>query len=200
MLKRICSITAALVLLATAVQAADISKALVVVFGHEGGLQCDRNDPGNWTSGKVGVGRSGCTKYGIATNSYQNIDIRHLTIQQAARIYERDYWNPLHLSELKSQGIATEVFDTAVNCGTKSSAMILQKTCNHLNGKGKDYPLDGRITSETIRWINDYTRIKSNRVRFWKLLNGYQLGRYLQIVDRNPRMDMYLNSWLSRVW
>ena len=40
--------------------AADINKALVVVFGHEGGLQCDRNDPGNWTGGKVGVGRAGC--------------------------------------------------------------------------------------------------------------------------------------------
>lgn len=180
--------------------AADINKALVVVFGHEGGLQCDRNDPGNWTGGKVGVGRAGCTKFGIATNSYPNLDIRNLTIQKAAKIYERDYWNPLHLSELKSQAIATEVFDTAVNCGAKSSALILQKTCNHLNGKGKDYPLNGRITSDTIRWINDYTVKKSNRTRFWKLLNGYQLGRYIQIVDANPRMTRYLNSWLSRVW
>lgn len=180
--------------------AADINKALVVVFGHEGGLQCDRLDPGNWTGGKVGVGRAGCTKYGIATNSYPNLDIRNLTIKQAARIYERDYWNPLHLSELKSQGIATEVFDTAVNCGAKSSALILQKTCNHLNGKGKDYPLDGRITSDSVRWINEFTVKKSNRTRFWKLLNGYQLGRYIQIVDANPRMTRYLNSWLSRVW
>ncbi|NJD38432.1 MAG: hypothetical protein FIA89_08970 [Geobacter sp.] len=180
--------------------AADINKALVVVFGHEGGLQCDRLAPGNWTGGKVGVGRAGCTKYGIATNSYPNLDIRNLTIKQAARIYERDYWNPLHLSELKSQGIATEVFDTAVNCGAKSSALILQKTCNHLNGKGKDYPLDGRITSDSVRWINEFTVKKSNRTRFWKLLNGYQLGRYIQIVDANPRMTRYLNSWLSRVW
>lgn len=180
--------------------AADINKALAVVFGHEGGLQCDPNDPGNWTGGKVGSGRAGCTKFGIATNSYPNLDIRRLTIQQAARIYERDYWNPLRLSELKSQAIATEVFDTAVNCGTKSSALILQKTCNHLNGKGKDYPLDGRITVETIQWINEYTKKKSNRTRFWKLLNGYQLGRYIQIVDKNPRMERYLNSWLSRVY
>jgi len=49
--------------------AADIQKSLTVVFGHEGGLQCDYSDPGNWTGGKVGVGRHGCTKYGIATNT-----------------------------------------------------------------------------------------------------------------------------------
>jgi len=27
--------------------AADIQKSLTVVFGHEGGLQCDYSDPGN---------------------------------------------------------------------------------------------------------------------------------------------------------
>ena len=193
-------ITVCSLLLTSNSYAADVNKALTVVFGHEGGLQCDSNDPGNWTKGRVGQGRKGCTKFGIATNSYPNLDIRHLTIQQAAKIYKRDYWDPLKLSGLKSQGIATEVFDTAVNCGAGSSARILQRTCNHLNGKGKDYPVDGKITLETINWINSYTRTKSNRVRFWKLLNGYQLGRYLEIVDRNPRMDRYLNSWLSRVW
>ena len=195
-------ITTILFILSTCstVYAADINKALTVVFGHEGGLQCDRNDLGNWTTGKVGIGMHGCTKYGIATNSYPNIDIRRLTLARAAKIYERDYWNPLRLGGLKSQGIATEVFDTAVNCGMLTSGRILQRVCNHLNGKGKDYPVNGHITPETINWINKYTRTKSNRVRFWKLLNGYQLGRYIDIVDRNPRMDRYLNSWLSRVW
>jgi len=179
--------------------AADIQKSLTVVFGHEGGLQCDRNDPGNWTGGKVGAGRHGCTKYGIATNTYPLEDIRHLTLKRAGELYKRDFWNPLHLSELKSQGIATEIFDTAVNCGVGMSGRIVQRVCNHLNGRGKDYPVNGRIDAETVRWINQYTRPRPNRVRFYKLLNGYQLGRYLDIIDKNPRMDKYLNSWLGRV-
>lgn len=179
--------------------AADIQKSLAVVFGHEGGLQCDKSDPGNWTGGKVGVGRHGCTKFGIATNTYPNLDIRNLTIKQASNIYRRDFWNPLHLGELKSQGIATEIFDTAVNCGVGMSGRIVQRVCNHLNGRGKDYPVDGRLTSDTIRWINWYTQERPNRLRYYKLLNGYQLGYYIQIVDRNPRMGRYLNSWLSRV-
>lgn len=181
------------------VYAADINKALTVVFGHEGGLQCDPSDPGNWTGGRVGYGRQGCTKFGIATNTYPQLDIRNLTTQQAAKLYERDFWNPLRLTELKSQGIATEIFDTAVNCGVGTSGRIVQRCCNHLNGRGKYYPVNGRISGETVWWLNEYTRSKSNRLRFYKLLNGYQLGRYIEIADKNPRMDRYLTSWLSRV-
>ena len=32
------------------------------VVGHEGGLSLDRNDRGNWTSGKIGVGSLNGTK------------------------------------------------------------------------------------------------------------------------------------------
>jgi lysozyme family protein len=179
--------------------AADIQKSLAVVFGHEGGLQCDPSDPGNWTGGKVGVGRVGCTKFGIATNTYPNLDIRNLTLSQAGKLYEHDFWIPLRLSDLKSQGIATEIFDTAVNCGVGMSARIVTRCCNHLNGKGRDFPVASRISPETVTWINEYTRSKTNRVRFYKLLNGYQLGRYIDIANANPRMEKYLNSWLSRV-
>lgn len=180
-------------------EAADVKKALEVVFGHEGGLQCDRDDPGNWSGGKVGAGKQGCTKFGIATNSYPNLDIRHLTIAQAATIYEQDYWKPLRLSQFKSQGLATEIFDTAVNCGVGTAARIVSRCCNHLNGRGADFPVTSKITDETIWWLNEYTRTKSNRVRFYKLLNGYQLGRYIDIANKNPKMDRYLVSWLSRV-
>ena len=182
-----------------AVYAADITKTLETIYGHEGGLQCDKDDPGNWTGGRVGIGRQGCTKFGIATNTYPKEDIRHLTLTRAGELYKRDFWNPLHLSELKSQGLATEIMDTAVNCGAGTAGRIVQRVCNHLNGRGKDYPVDGRVTSDTVRWINWCTAEKGNRLRFYKLLNGYQLGRYIEITDRNPRMGKYLNSWLSRV-
>lgn len=180
-------------------QAADISKTLAVIYGHEGGLQCDKSDPGNWSGGRVGKGFQGCTKYGIATNTYPNEDIRNLSLKRAGELYKRDFWTPLHLSEMKSQGLATEIMDTAVNCGVGTAGRILQRVCNHLNGQGKDYPVNGRITSDNIRWLNWYTSEQGNRLRVYKLLNGYQLGRYLEIIDKNPKMAKYLNSWLSRV-
>lgn len=179
------------------VHAADAGKSLVVIFGHEGGLQCDPADPGNWTGGKVGVGRQGCTKYGIATNSYPTTNIRKLSLEQAATIYKRDYWTPLHLSELESQGLATEVLDTAVNCGVGTAANMLVELVNIFGPA--NYKLKGTVNSEQIEWINKYTRKKTNRVTFYKALNVLQGERYLYILQRNNKMMKYSNSWFSRV-
>jgi len=55
-----------------------------VLIGHEGGYSDDRNDPGNWTGGKVGVGELLGTKYGVAANSYPMEDIQGLTLETSA--------------------------------------------------------------------------------------------------------------------
>jgi lysozyme family protein len=176
---------------------ADVQKALVVVFGHEGGLQCDRDDPGNWTGGKVGSGRQGCTKFGIATNTYPNEDIRNLTIARAAVLYRRDFWDPNHLGEFESQALATEIFDTSVNCGVGTGGNIVIKLVNIFGPA--HYKLTGRVNAEQVEWINKFTRKKTNRTVFYKCLNTLQGERYLDIITRNPRMIKYLNSWFSRV-
>jgi len=186
-----------LLLIAAPTWAASPEKALVVVFGHEGGLQCDPSDPGNWTGGKVGLGKQGCTKYGIATNTYPKEDIKKLTIERAAVLYKRDFWNPLRLSEFESQGIATEIFDTAVNCGVGAGGNIVIQLVNIFGPA--HYKLTGRPNAEQVEWINKYTRKKSNRVTFYKALNVLQGERYLMILRNNPRMMRYSNSWFSRV-
>lgn len=177
--------------------AADVKKSLTVVFGHEGGLQCDRDDPGNWTGGKVGIGRQGCTKFGIATNTYPTLDTRNLTIQQAAKLYERDFWNPIRLSEFESQGLATEIFDTSVNCGVYAGGNIVIHLVNIFGPA--HYKLNGKVNAEMVEWINQYTRKKTNRVTFYKALNALQGERYLSIIERNPKMMKYSNSWFARV-
>ena len=179
-------------------QAADLDKALVVIFGHEGGLQCDKNDPGNWTSGRVGVGRKGCTKFGIATNTYPNEDIRNMTKARAAYLYRRDFWNPLMLDGLKSQGVATEILDTAVNCGRGTAANMVVKACNYLHPLSP-FAVNGKMSMQVINFINVYTTKRSDRVVFWKVLNVLQGQRYLQIAERNPRMQRYLTGWFKRV-
>jgi len=186
-----------LCVLPCAVHAADAGKALVVVFGHEGGLQCDPSDPGNWTGGKVGYGKQGCTKFGIATNTYPKEDIRNLTLARAAVLYKRDFWKPLRLDELESQALATEIFDTSVNCGVGTGANILIQLVNIFGPAS--YKLTGKVNAEQIEWINKYTRKKTNRTTFYKALNVLQGERYLMIIQRNPKMMKYSNSWFSRV-
>lgn len=51
-------------------------KAFDRLIGHEAGYSNDRRDPGNWTGGIVGKGQLKGTKFGIAANTYPNLDIK----------------------------------------------------------------------------------------------------------------------------
>lgn len=187
-----------MLLICSQAYAADVKKALVITFGHEGGLQCDKNDPGNWTGGKIGKGRAGCTKFGIATNTYSNIDIRNLTVDKAAKLYERDFWNPNHLTEFERQELANEIFDTSVNCGVRTGGNMVIKLVNIFGPA--HYPLNGKVNSEMVEWINQHTKKSMDFKTFFKALNVLQGQRYLAIMDTNPRMLRYGNSWFSRVY
>lgn len=188
--------------------AADCKTALVTIFRNEGGYQCDRNDSGNWTGGKVGKGILKGTKYGIAASSYPKVDIKALTLDQAARYYERDYFQPLGLEKVKSQWLANMVFDTAVNCGVGTAAILATRTINVLNGQGEDMPVDPALTSREIEWINDFTRTrmfggekdKSRRALFGSIFKEMRSRRYVAIVRHDPTKLRYLPTWLERTY
>ena len=76
------------------------------VLAHEGAYSDDRSDPGNWTGGRVGSGVLKGTKYGIAANTYPNLDIRNLTRDQAVEIYRRDFWEASQADELMVSTVA----------------------------------------------------------------------------------------------
>ncbi|KWT77357.1 glycosyl hydrolase 108 family protein [Candidatus Magnetominusculus xianensis] len=54
--------------------------AVRFVLDAEGGYVNDPDDPG------------GETKYGISKRAYPSLDIKSLTIEDAKRLYRRDYW------------------------------------------------------------------------------------------------------------
>ena len=180
--------------------AADCQKALTTIFGHEGGYQCLKNDSGNWTGGKVGKGVLKGTKYGIAAASYPKEDIKNLTLDRASLYYDRDYWSPLRLSGLKSQGLATTFLDTAVNCGTGAAAILVEKTCNMLNGNGSDYPLNAQITPQMVTWINAYTKPREQRVLFYLVFQALRSERYVAIAKLDKNKRHFLDDWLLRTW
>ena len=115
------------------------------VVGHEGGLSLDRNDRGNWTSGKIGVGSLNGTKYGISAMAYPHLDIRNLTLQDAKDIYRRDYWNKLRCDDLPT-GIDYLTFDSGVNHGNSRAAKFLQTAVGA--------SADGIIGEKTIAKVN----------------------------------------------
>jgi lysozyme family protein len=96
----------------------------------EGGLSLDRNDPGNWTGGKVGVGELKGTKYGVSAKSYPHLDIRNLTPQQAMEIFYLDFWLKPRFNQIPVPQMAKRLFDLGVNCGPGTAAKMLQRAVN----------------------------------------------------------------------
>src|SRR5690348_16645803 len=88
---------------------AQVQPAVAEAFGAEGGKNCRHDDPGN----KRPDGTWGCTMYGFAPRVYG--DKVPDNLEDAARMYERDFWKPLHLRQLNSQIIANAIFLAAIN-------------------------------------------------------------------------------------
>ena len=92
----------------------NFDRCVRAVLSEEGGLSDHQQDPG------------GLTKYGISQRAYPNLDIRRLTMDEAIELYRRDYWNPVHGTDLPAS-LALLVFDSAVNQGVGTAARLLQK-------------------------------------------------------------------------
>jgi lysozyme family protein len=102
-------------------------KALEVTLSQEAGYTDDPEDRGNWTSGKVGEGELKGTKYGISAMSYPHLDIKALTLVDAAAIYKRDYWDTLQADALPP-ATALVAFDICVNSGVGTARRFLALT------------------------------------------------------------------------
>lgn len=114
---------------------------LAVTLGFEGGYSTDPRDPGNWTGGKVGKGILKGTKEGIAASSYPSLDIKNLSDDTIAAIYERDYFLPLQGYQLPA-GPNLATFDYGVNSGVNRAAKALQKAAG--------VKQDGKIGAATL--------------------------------------------------
>ena len=97
-----------------------------IIVGVEGGFTADRADPGNWTGGRVGVGRLVGTKFGIAAASFPTLDIAGLTQAQAEAIYRSLYWARI-AGDSQPAPLALLVFDAAVNNGVTRAVTWLQQ-------------------------------------------------------------------------
>jgi lysozyme family protein len=148
----------------------NFDKAFERLIAHEGGYSDDSRDPGNWTGGKVGVGTCKGTKYGLAANTYPNLDIKNLTIEQAKEIYKRDWWDKLGADQLHP-AIVFQLWDFAVNAGKCRAVKELQQVAG--------VPDDGIIGPATIAAvkkldINDVLLgLTAERLRFYTSLSTF---------------------------
>ncbi|WP_252718569.1 glycoside hydrolase family 108 protein [Acinetobacter soli] len=154
------------------------------LIGHEGVYSNDRNDPGNWTGGKVGLGKLLGTKFGLAANTYPNLDIKNLTLTQAKEIYKKDWWDKLGADGIHS-AIVFQLWDFAINAGIERAVMELQQA---IGFTGKQ--VDGKLGPATKAKVNEFDlndvllTLTAERLKFYTSLSTW------------PR---YGKGWTNRV-
>ena len=170
---------------------ADFSVAVKITLSptHEGGFQDNKNDVGNWTGGKVGVGELKGTNMGISARWYPALDIKNLTVEQASSIYELKYWNPLY-SQIKEQDIANKLFDLGVLMGQGTAVKILQDTLR----PQFDIVPDGSFGPKTLEAVNASEPTS--------LLLAYKtalVAHAISLGAANPLMREDVATWIRRI-
>lgn len=139
------------------------------VIGAEGGFTKNKYDPGNWQGGKVGEGQLKGTKFGIAANTYPELDIENLTAEQAKLIYYRDWWTKLDMLRF-SDAMQYQMFDAAFNHGMRNASKIYQRAVGAVDdgvigpktlAKAATLSEDDRLLRFLAARIQFYTSLKT---------------------------------------
>lgn len=148
----------------------NFDQAFERLIGHEAGYSIDPKDPGNWTGGRTNVGLLKGTKFGIASNTYPDVDIKNLTLAIAKAIYKRDWWMKIDADNIDG-AIVFQLWDFAVNAGMSTAKRALQRAV-----KVGDDGQFGPITIAAIQksGVSDVLlRFNAQRLRFYTSLSTW---------------------------
>lgn len=157
---------------------ADFVPAFEFLLPHEGGYVNDDDDPG------------GETKYGITKRTYPDLDIKNLTVAEAASIYLRDWWSKYPFSGIGSQQIANKVFDLAVNMGTQQAFLLTQRACCDV---GQPVICDGKLGVITLKAINS-----CDQDQLLEAIRNQAVEFYTDLEAKRPTNSKFLAGWLKR--
>lgn len=151
------------------------------VISNEGNFQNAQGDRGNWTGGKIGVGKLVGTKFGLSAMTYPDLDIPNLTVDQAKEIYYRDWWVKLEM-DLFKPSLACQMFDAAINHGMHNASAMLQRAVGVAD--------DGVLGPATKRAI-DIMTLDDILMCF--------LGERLEFMTYVGTWDTYGKGWARRI-
>jgi lysozyme family protein len=175
------------------------SHIIEITLKHEGGYVNDPDDPGAETY--KGISR----RYNPTWPGWELVDAckrnkldmdANIELQSLVwKFYYGRYMSPFR--RINNQDIKAELFDTAVNMSMVTASEMLQVALNLMNRNEKDYDdlvVDGDIGPNTLMAYS-----KANKKILLKVLNGLQFMRYVEIVEKTPKMEKFFNGWMQRV-
>lgn len=154
----------------------------------EGGYANNPNDRGGETYRGVTARTwaAYCAQHGITS------PLRKMTQAQWADLMQTGYWDTLRASSLRSQSVANQVSDFAVNAGVSRAARTLQQAVNAAN-HNTALAVDGRVGAKTIAAANAL----SPSVLYWTF-RDLRTAYYRSLAASSPRQATFLRGWLRR--
>lgn len=171
---------------------AEFNKAIEPLLENEGLYSNDPKDSG------------GETVWGVSRNNFPDIPLWGMVdklkgsiyfpdnirqndeIKKAVReFYYANFWQPIKANEIFDQTEANNLFDFAVNSGSKQAVKIAQRALNVID--------DGVVGLGTLLALNDcdpeifILRFKIEKIKF-----------YCSIVDNKPEQIRFLKGWIKR--
>lgn len=139
--------------------------------------------------------RGGWTFAGIAENFWPDWpgwpivksgkeDDPHLT-QLVRDFYKDHFWDKLKLGALENKIVAYNIFDFAVNAGTRTSGKLAQIAVEAIP--------DGVIGPKSISALNS-----ADQEEFELKFALAKIKRYIHITDRNRSQTRFLRGWIKR--
>jgi lysozyme family protein len=185
----------------------NFENAVNFILKNEGGYSNDEADSGGETY--MGISR----KYNPMWEGWEIIDGAKENYSSASRwfkeeldkynikekvinFYKKNYWDPLRLSNIKINKVATKILDMSVNLGIPRTASIVQM-CVNMCGFN-ELKLDNIIGSNTINLLNSVTE-KDGGDLLLKLLTLQQGHIYMKICQLNSSQEKFIRGWINRL-
>lgn len=146
----------------------NFGECLKFTLKYEGGYADHPSDPGGATN--FGITRATLARW--RGKPVSKAQVKALTKDEAAKIYERYYWRPIRGDELPV-GVDLVTFDFAVNSGVSRGAIALQRSANVAD--------DGKIGPVTLKAVNDLSasvlidRVCAERLAFLTRLKTWRV-------------------------
>jgi lysozyme family protein len=169
-------------------------RCIDVVLRNEGGFQDNPNDPGNYVNGVLKG-----TNFGIAAKYFPSEDIKNLTRERAVELYLKYFWEPMNLEGINDDELVLQIFDFGVNAGRRRSIRLIQGIVNAEPVDG----ICGPITKGRINSFKPITKVQQDGKEIeYTAIDLFREGRkhyYIDLANRNPDLDVFLQGWLNRI-
>lgn len=132
----------------------------------------------------------GLTRYGISKVMHPEVDVANITLEDAYKWYEHNYWNQYQLSRIDSQEIANKLMSFLINENPTTAIRCLQRAVSRCGGFVTE---DGILGPNTIYFLN-----LANPMWLLDRLRIEGALFYLTKVKSNPNQIKFLAGWCNR--